>query len=123
MDKIIIHNLEVPGIIGVYEWERTTPQIVRITIELSANLRTAGRDDDIAQSIDYAVLTEQIRQHAKTAAHQTIEALAENVSQICLKNLLVSSVLVRVEKPGAIQGAEYAGVEIVRSRNPANQQP
>ena len=116
MDKIIIHGLEVQGIIGVYEWERTTPQIIRVTIELSVDLRAAGRDDDIAQSVDYAALAERVRQHAESAARQTIEALAEDVALICLENTLVSGVLVRVEKPGAIQDAQYAGVEIVRRR-------
>ena len=119
MDKIIIHSLEVQGIIGVYEWERSTPQVVCITIELSADLRPAGTSDDVAQSIDYASLADQVRQHASSAARLTIEALAEDISQLCLQNRRVQDVRVRVEKPGAIQGAQYAAVEIVRSRPPA----
>jgi len=119
MDKIIIHNLEVQGIIGVYEWERSTPQVVRITIELSADLRPAGAADDVAQSVDYASLADQVRQHASIAARLTIEALAEDISQICLQNGRVQDVRVRVEKPGAIPGAQYAAVEIMRSRPPA----
>lgn len=123
MDKIIIQALEVQGIIGVYDWERTTPQIVRITIELSVDTRSAAHSDDVNQSVDYARLAEDVRQHAQNAARQTIEALAEDTAQICLKKPCVASVLVRIEKPGAIQGARYAGVEILRDRAPASNQP
>jgi len=118
MDKIILRNLEIQGIIGVYAWERTTLQTICISLELTVDLRAAGASDDINQSVDYAALADQVRRHASTAARLTIEALAEDISHICLQDPRVASALVRVEKPGAVPGAQYAAVEIVRSRPP-----
>ncbi len=45
-----------------------------------------------------------------------MEALAEDIAQLCLEEPHAQKVLVRVEKPGAVRFAESVGVEIERSR-------
>jgi dihydroneopterin aldolase len=46
-----------------------------------------------------------------------VEALANDLAKICLEEKGVQTVIVRVEKPGAVRFAESVGVEIERSRN------
>lgn len=114
MDKIILKNIRLRGIIGVYDWERSLPQEMVISITLFTDTRKAGRSDELADCVDYDSLAQQVRAHVQQAAHQTLEALAEDVAAICLQDPRVQKVIVHVEKPGAVTFAESAGVEIER---------
>lgn len=114
MDKIILKNLRLRGIIGVYAWERSRPREMIVHLTLFTDTRRAGQSDDLSDCVDYDALARKIQAHAETAARKTIEALAEDLAAICLNEKGVESVIVRVEKPGAVAFAESAGVEIQR---------
>lgn len=114
MDQVIIRDLTARGIVGVYEWERKEPQEILINIILQANLLQAAQNDDISQSIDYHEVAIRLREHAETAERHTVEALAEDLANICLEYPRVNEVTVRVEKPGAVRFTRSVGVEITR---------
>ena len=114
MDKIIIKDLRIQAIIGIRERERNTPQDILINITAFTRNRPAHAPDDISVCLDYSVLVKLIRARVLSAQRYTIEALAEDLASLCLENNLVKKVIVRVEKPGAITGADSAGVEIER---------
>lgn len=116
MDKIIIRDLVARGIIGLNDWERERPQEMRINITLYADLRQAGRSDDIADSVSYRTIAKKAMAHAESAARLTVEALAADIARLCLEEERVEKVVVRVEKPGAVRFAEAVGVEIERTR-------
>ena len=116
MDKIIITNLSVRGIIGVHADERQQPQEIVINAILSTNTINAGQTDDIADTVSYSTVAKKIRTHAENAQRFTVEALAEDIARICLEESRVQNVLVRVEKPRAIRFADSAGVEIERGK-------
>lgn len=114
MDKIILQNIRLRGIIGVYDWERSLPQEMVISVTLITDTHQAGKSDDLADCVDYDNLARKIRDHAEVAARQTVEALAEDLANICLHEKGVEKAILRVEKPGAVAFAESAGVEIER---------
>ncbi len=116
MDKIIIQDLRVLGIIGVYDEERHTPQEIRINLCLFTFLEKAGASDRVTDSVDYAQITMQVQNLAETAQRFTIEALATDIARLCLETPGIEKVIVRVEKPGAISSAGSVGVEIERER-------
>jgi len=116
MDKIFIHNLTVSGIIGVYDWERESPPEIRISITLFADLRKAGRTDNIQDCVDYSETAATVQRHVENSARLTVEALAADIAQICLMSPEVVKVRVRVEKPAAVPAAQSVGVEIERER-------
>ncbi len=117
MDKVIIKDLVARGIIGINDWERQQPQDILINIVVHTDTRRAAQTDDIADCVDYRTLAKEIRAHAETAARQTVEALANDLSRICLRQPGVERVIVRVEKPGAVRFSASVGVEIERSRD------
>ncbi len=118
MDKIIIKDLRVTGIIGIYEHERTTPQEMVINVELETDIRRAAQTDEIADCVDYEKAANRLKAHAESARRQTVEALAEDLANLCLEFSGVRSVRLRVEKTQAIPFTAAVGVEIER-RNPA----
>lgn len=117
MDKTFIKDLLVRGIIGIRDWEREKPQDILINITVFSDTTRAAETDNIADCVDYSALSKQIQAHAETAKRLTVEALANDLAKICLKQNLVKKVIVKVEKPGAVRFAKSVGVEIERTRN------
>jgi FolB domain-containing protein len=118
MDKIIIKDLRVTGIIGIYEHERTIPQEMVINIVLFTNIHKAAETDDIADCVDYEKVANRVKTHAETSQRLTVEALAEDLARLCLDTPGVTQVTVRVEKTQAIPFTTSVGVEIERENPP-----
>jgi FolB domain-containing protein len=117
MDKIFISNLIARGVIGVTERERRRPQNIVINVTLFTDTRRAGKTDSIRATVDYSLTAKKLIAHAETVGRQTVEALANDLAEICLSEPKVAKVIVRVEKPGAVRFSESVGVEIERSRD------
>lgn len=115
MDQVLIKDLVARGIIGINDWERERPQEILINIVLFADLKQAGKSDNIEDCVDYRTVAKKVIAHAETAHRLTVEALAADLAGICLKVPGVIKVRMRVEKPGAVRFARSVGVEIERS--------
>ena len=59
MDKILIQNLRVQGILGVNAWERTTIREIVITAMLFMDTRRAGKSDNITDCVDYSQIVKE----------------------------------------------------------------
>lgn len=116
MDKVIIRDLLARGVIGVNDWERDVLQNILINIIAFTDTRAAASSDSITDCIDYKTLSKRVQAHAESAARFTVEALANDLVQICLQDSNVQRVIVRVEKPGAVRFAASVGVEVERTR-------
>jgi FolB domain-containing protein len=118
MDKVFIKDLKIRGILGIHDWERVTPRDILINITVYTDTRRAARTDDISDCVNYSDLAKKIRAHAESAARMTVEALANDLAELCLQEPKVRKVLVRVDKPGAVPEAASVGVEVERARPP-----
>ena len=116
MDKTFIKDLVARGIIGINDWEREKPQEILFNITVFSDTRPAAKSDDLADCVDYRALAKKAQSHAETAARFTVEALANDIADICLEQKLVQRVIVRVEKPGAVRFSSSVGVEIERAK-------
>ncbi|HSM72670.1 MAG TPA: dihydroneopterin aldolase [Anaerolineales bacterium] len=117
MDKVIIKNLLARGIIGIRDWERKRAQDILINIILYTDTRQAANTDNITDCADYSAVAKKVQAHAESAGRFTVEALANDLAELCLQENNVIRVTVRVEKPGAVRFAESVGVEIERSND------
>jgi FolB domain-containing protein len=116
MDKVFIKDLRVQGILGIHDWERVTPREIVINVTLYTDTRRAARTDNISDCVDYSAMAKKIRAHAEGAARMTVEALANDLAELCLEEPKVRKAVVRVDKPGAVPEAASVGVEIERAR-------
>ena len=116
MDKVIIKDLLVRGIIGVNDWERKRAQDILINLTLFTDTRRAGETDNIADCVNYSTMSKKIQAYAESAERLTVEALANDLAKICLEEKGVQKIILRVEKPGAVRFAKSVGVEIERGR-------
>jgi FolB domain-containing protein len=116
MDKIIIRDLLLRTIIGINEDERRNPQDIIINVTLGTDLATAGQTDDFKNAIDYRTIKKEIIALVEKSHYFLIEALAEQIAQLCLAHPGVQAATVSVDKPGALRFARSVAVEITRHK-------
>ncbi|MDR5873481.1 dihydroneopterin aldolase [Halomonas sp. CUBES01] len=118
MDRIFIEALEVDTIIGVYDWERTIHQSLRLDLILATDIRSAAATDDLRLTLDYAAICQRIQQFADTHDFALVETFAERLTD-CLRNdFPISWLRLTVRKPGAVPSAASVGLEITRGTLP-----
>ena len=114
-DKILVNNLRVQAVLGIYPLEREQPQEVVISLEIETDCSKAASSKDLTDSLDYATLADAVAELTITGEYLLIETLIEDIAQHCLRQPLVNGVSVQVEKPQAVQRADSVGVRIYRS--------
>lgn len=114
-DRISLLGLSLRTTVGVYPEERRDFRELEADVLLSADLRAAGRSDDLADTVDYAALAERLRAVAAASRFRLLEALAEALAAEALANPRVAAAEIVLRKPGAVPGA-LAEVRIVRRR-------
>lgn len=114
MDKILIQGLKVNAILGIYDQERVTPQPIKVDITLYTIERDKDRPDVFEGCLDYEQISLQVRAHIIAAKKLTVEALAEELAELCLSVDQAREVTIRVIKTRAIEFTDGVGVEIHR---------
>jgi FolB domain-containing protein len=116
MDKIIIRDLLLRGIIGINPDERVNQQDILINIVIFADIRPAAASDSIDDAVNYKSITKRVISHVDASSDQLVEKLVTDLARLILSEYPVERVQVRVEKPGALRFAESVGIEIDRTR-------
>jgi len=108
--------LLIRSVIGISDREREQPQDILVNVTLYTDTSRAGRSDDVNDSINYRTVAKTILAHTEKVSRYTVEALAEDIADLCLQNSDVNGVKVRVEKPGAVRFSRSVGVTITRMK-------
>ena len=116
MDKIIIRDLLLRGIIGINDDERVNKQDILINMVMYDDTRPAAASDDIIDAVNYRTITKRIIAHVENSSDFLVEKLVEDIARMVIMDYDVEKVTVRVEKPGALRFAESVGVEITREK-------
>ena len=122
MDRINIKNLEAFARHGVLPEENTLGQKILISAALYADLRSAGRSDDLSKTLNYAELCHAIKAFVEDNTFQLIETVAERLAEkLLIENPELRKVWLEVKKPWAPIAIpiETVSVEIERSRHTA----
>ncbi len=104
-----LNGIDVDCIIGDRPDERARLQTLRVDVELEID-GAAAETDELADTVDYAALTERIRKALSEAKCRMIERAANVVRAVCVANPKVKSAKVRVVKTGAVPHLQSAEV-------------
>ncbi len=116
MDRIFLRDLRIETIIGIFDWERETPQTVSIDLEMATDVARAAQSDDIADALDYKAVAKRLIAFVGASRFQLVETLAERIAAILREEFGVTWVRVTVNKGGAVRGASGVGVVIERGQ-------
>lgn len=115
MDKIIIKDLLVRGILGLNPEERVKKQDILVNVVMWHDISAAAAEDDVGQSLNYKSVSKAIIQRIETGNDLTVEKLVTNLAHMICIHFGAAKTMVRVEKPTALRFAASVGVEIVRT--------
>lgn len=115
-DTIEIHDLLLRAIVGINPDERVNRQDVLLNLCLEVDLRPAARSDDIGDAVNYRSIAKDVIEFVEQSQFNLVEALAEAVASLCLRDERVTRVRINVQKPGALRFAKSVGITIERTR-------
>lgn len=116
MDKIIVKDLLVRGIVGINPEERVKKQDILVNLTVFADIGPAAASDQIEDAVNYRSLTKRIIEYVEESSHFLVETLVMELARLIFREFDVERVRLRVEKPTALRFADSVGVEIERSR-------
>lgn len=120
MDKIVIKDLEVFAYHGVLESEKRKGQTFIVTAELFLDLRDAGMNDSLEDTVNYAQVCDDICSVMTDDRFDLIETVAESVADaILIKYEKIKQIRVIISKPEAPIDMSFdtVYVDITRSKH------
>lgn len=114
---IVIDQIRVDCIIGVYDVERNIKQPILIDVEMNYDSSKACQSDHLKHAIDYFQVTEDIHSYVSGSSFQLIEALVAAIADRILLNNKINSTKVKVSKPNALTKANTVSFSLVKSNN------
>ena len=109
---IEINKLKIKTILGVYEQERKIPQDVIVNLKIEFDASKAIKSDNIKDALDYAALTQKIKEKAEKSSFYLIEKLAAKILELIMQDKRVCLANVTVTKPNALDNAESVSCTI-----------
>lgn len=115
-DRIELRGLRAQGVHGVLPEEQLRAQPFEVDLWVEADLRTAGRSDDLTDTLDYGAIAESVAKVVTGEHFALLERLAERIAEVVLVDGRVTSVTVAVRKlrPPVPVDLATAGVTITR---------
>ena len=117
-DRIVLAGLRGFGRHGIFAFEREGGQEFVVDVALTVDLRAAAASDDLADTVDYGDLAQQLLAVVEGDPVRLLETLAARLADVCLAQPRVERVEVTVHKPEAPVPAVFddVAVTVVRDR-------
>ncbi len=115
-DEISISGIRAVGYHGVYDHERRDGQEFIADVVLSLSLDAASRSDDVADTVHYGELAEQVAAILAGEPVNLLETLARRIADAALTFALVDAVTVTVHKPQAPIPVPFTDVAVTVRR-------
>jgi dihydroneopterin aldolase len=115
MDTITISDLEVFYQVGVTPEERSRPQRLLISVEMTHDFTAAAARDNLAETIDYHAVSQRLLGFGDGCHWELIETLGAEVATMVLDEFGPKSVTVEVKK-FVVPKAAYVSVRLTRTK-------
>jgi len=123
LDQIRLTGITALGFHGVFEHERREGQTFVADVVVHLDTRRAAARDDLAHTLDYGALAEQVAAVLSGEPVDLIETVAERIAATVLASGIVQAVDVSVHKPHAPIQVPFGDVVVAihrdRSKLPA----
>ena len=114
MDKVIVEQLRLETIIGLFPWEREVRQRLFVDLEIGADIKRAALTDELDNTINYAEVCDRVAALADDGKFKLIETFAEKIAALVLEDFSASWIKVKVSKVDAMPQVKSVGIVIER---------
>ena len=115
-DRITLTGLRVRGNHGVHDFERRDGQEFAVDVDLELSTAQAAASDDVADTVDYGTLAQQLAQVVGGEPVNLLETLADRLVAVCLADERVTAATVTVHKPQAPIPMRFGDVAVTIRR-------
>jgi 7,8-dihydroneopterin aldolase/epimerase/oxygenase len=115
-DQLTLTGLRATANHGVFEHERTNGQEFVIDVSVWLDSRPAAANDDLAQTVNYGVLAEEVVAAVESDPVDLIETVAERIAAVTLAHPAVIRTRVTLHKPSAPITVPFDDVSITIER-------
>ncbi|HLP76712.1 MAG TPA: dihydroneopterin aldolase [Candidatus Paceibacterota bacterium] len=115
MSRISIVDLEVFYCVGVTDEERSQPQRLLISVDMTADFTAAALSDRVEKTINYFDVSQEILKYGDGRNWKLLERLVTNLADMILAKFKPQDVVVEIKK-FVIPQAKYVSVSVGRSR-------
>lgn len=123
LDRLSLRGMRFDCIVGLFDFERNTPQPIELDVTLQFDTREAARNGRLVQTVDYARLLGELRFILMASRFRLLESAAEALAAWILAapsadvaRPPVEEVDVRISKLVALSGAAVPTLEVHRTR-------
>ena len=101
MDSIQVNGIRAYGYVGYLPEERVLGQWFEVDLTLWVDLTTAGKSDEIEDTLDYREAIAIVKEQITTAKYALVEKLIGAIAERILTLKKVERVRVKLSKPAA----------------------
>lgn len=116
LDEITVTGIRATGFHGVYDFERRDGQEFVADLTLYLQLDKAAASDDVANTVHYGELAEEVVAIIEGEPVNLIETLATRIADAVLARELVKVVRVSIHKPQAPIQVPFGDVVVTVTR-------
>jgi dihydroneopterin aldolase len=111
-DSIILTGLRVRANHGVYDFERQNGQEFVVDVTAWLDLTGAASSDDVASTVHYGELADEVAEAVRRDPVDLIETVAERIAGVVLAHSAVTATEITVHKPQAPIDVPFADVAV-----------
>jgi len=115
-DRITLTGIRATGYHGVYEHERREGQVFIADVVLELSLADAARSDDVADTVHYGELADQVAAVLAGDPADLLETVAQRIADRALGFARVDAVEVTIHKPQAPIAVPFDDVSVTIRR-------
>ena len=112
-----VEGLEIRCIVGVLPHEREAEQTLLVDVEIDRSIAAAVASEDVADTVDYVAIADDVTSLAVEGRFQLLETLADRALDLLLERFGAERAAIKIMKPAAIAAARHATVRLERSRS------
>ena len=111
-DRICLRGIRVQANHGVFDFERANGQEFIVDVTAWLDLSAAATSDDLARTVNYGELAEEVAQAVASSPVDLIETVAERVANVVLAHRAVTTTEVTIHKPHAPISVPFDDVSV-----------
>ena len=115
MSKITIVDLEVHYCVGVTDEERSKPQRLLVTVDMSVDFTSAALSDRVEKTINYHTVAQSLLKFGEGRSWKLLEKLVTNIAEKMMSEFHPQAVMVEVKK-FTVPQARYVSVSLSKVR-------
>lgn len=114
MDTVLIEDLAIDAIVGIFEWERAVPQQIIINIEMAMDISVAAQSKNIDDALDYSIVARRVSSFIIDSKFLLLETLAEQLAELIMAEFNVPWLRFSCVKTQAMRDVGGVGIKIER---------